>query len=326
MGEKAKLIGEKLENFGKDLFSKFGWRELLRDKEIQCVKFQHKNKEDKNKRTHGIDFLHICEDPYNGKNIGIITECKNRTWSNINKSNLNTWLKELINAIECSLSSKELREIDLHGATINTGILLVHCNDDLFDENKFYSYLQELECPNKRNPLNILIAGNDRIERWTALFEFINSECNDNFKFVYPCIEKSIRKVDRCLSVNHLFSKFIFGTYECHEERKTSEYAKISSQIAIKKNIVFSFDDLNMDSFRYLFSLFKYFQFEDADKYSFVFYPKSKEDIEYTVKNFKLAIKDEYGKMVLDENKIQFEFMKNRHISSVNYHYEGRVE
>ena len=51
MGEQASRIGKKLEGFGENLFSDFGWTELARDKEIKCTRTSHK------KKTHGIDLL-----------------------------------------------------------------------------------------------------------------------------------------------------------------------------------------------------------------------------------------------------------------------------
>ena len=87
----------------------------------------------------------------------------------ITQSDIEEWVKELINNIECAQSSDELQDIDLTDIVkLNTGLLLIHANEN-WDRKKFYTYLSKLKNINRRNPINIYIAGNDRIEMWTSV-------------------------------------------------------------------------------------------------------------------------------------------------------------
>lgn len=311
MGEKAKSIGEKLEGFGQDLFKGFGWKELARDRELKCHKSAHK------KKTHGIDLLHSCLEPYRDQRVGIITECKNRQWKNINSSMLSNWIMELEYTIDCTQNSGELNDVDFDGTVLNTGILLVHTNDGMYNEQDFYKYLSSIPLKTRRNPINIFVAGNDRIDMWNALLSKVKGYKED-FKYVYPSINGSKYAVEDYLTVNHLFSRFVFGQREYYEEHNDGTTIK-NSQLARRQNIVFSFDTCETNSFKYLCSLFKHFQFESGHQYVFCFYPKSAEDIEFTKRNFLRAVKDEGGKGLLDEKKIIVDFLTNRHISPVDY-------
>lgn len=319
MGEKAKSIGEKLEGFGENLFKDLGWQELARDKEIKCIKVQHKNKKQNSKKTHGIDLLHSHYDSYRGQAIGVITECKNRTWAGISPSTINSWAEELLNTIECSQNSLEVCTNISNNCSINTGILLIYCNDGQFNKDKFYDYLTELNCPIRRNPINIFMAGNDRIDQWNSLLKKIRTDYSDNFKFVYPSIDNnSIYNTDSCLTANHLFSKFVFGVREYYQESFLAG-SSLPTKIPCKQYIIFSFDDCNNDAFKYIYSIFKRFQFESADEYIFCFYPQKSEDIDFTRDNFVKAT----ASLINQNKKIKVDFMENRSLGPVDYAVKG---
>lgn len=326
MGEKAKSIGEKLEGFGEKLFDGFGWHEITRDLEITCRKSTHKNPTGGSKKTHGVDLLHLVNDPYLGKKIGIVTECKNRQWSGITLSTIQQWLNELVNTIECTKNSNEIKELDICAANINTGILLINSNDGNFENDRFYEYLSKLQISNKRDPINIYISGNDRIEQWHALRKKIDEYKlqykQGNFKFVYPSIDNSKRSEEDYIVVTHLFSKYIFAVHNYYIE-ENSNNPGMPNMIAKRRYIVFSFDKHTKESFKYLCSMFKYFQFEEGQEYLFCFYPHSAVDVEYINNNFKKSIKDINGKEVLDMNKVHIDFLENSSISPVDYFKRG---
>jgi hypothetical protein len=309
MGEKAKSIGEKLEGFGKKLYARFGWKELLRDKEIVCEKASHK------KKTHGIDLLHSTIDPYNGQNICIFTECKNRQWENIYPSNITKWVQEFEYTIECSQNSPEINNAGLSGCISNVGILLIHANDGKFDKNKFYDYLSEASFRAKRlSPMSILVAGNDKIDKWNALLDEVSSISGD-FNYIYPCVGHSRRQKGKYLAVNHLFSKFLFG------QRIYKKEIDSKCTITVTQNMIFSFDINSLDSFKYLASAFKCYQFEEGDEYVFYFYPESPSEIDYIKQKFEASLPlDKDGKSpFIDVGKIQLKFLNNRFISPVEY-------
>ena len=94
--------------------------------------------------------------------------------SSITQATIEEWVKELINNIECAQSAPELADVDLANTTLNTGLLLIHANDT-FNSQKFYNYLSKISFPNRRNPINIFIAANDRISQWMSLFAKIKT-------------------------------------------------------------------------------------------------------------------------------------------------------
>lgn len=309
MGEKAKSIGEKLENFGYNIYSRLGWHEILRDREIKCTKVTHK------KKTHGIDLLHSFDDPYRQTATCVFTECKNRQWVNIIPSTISQWIQELEYTIECAQFSSEINAEGLCGST-NTGILLVHANDGSFNQEQFYNYFNSISLKSKRSPMNILVAGNDRMEKWNALLDKADEYRRvGTFNYVYPSIANSDYKKQQYLTVTHMFSRFVFGEL-LYERTVTMGGSTIKTPS--RRAIVFSFDKISNESFRYLASMFKYYQFEQGDEWVFCFYPNNAEDIETVETKFKksLWIKD---KPMLDENKISIEFMNNRHVSPVEY-------
>lgn len=205
MGEQANKIGKKLEGFGEKLFSGFGWNEIARDTEIQCSrKYQH------NKQTHGLDLLMNFNNPYMRCNQGIVVECKNRQMRSINQAELDKWLEELINAIECAQSAPELQDFDMGNTMLNTGLLLIHANDS-FNSELFNKYLCNLKVHSRRNPINVFIAGNDEIDRWNSLRNKIEKDFTSEFQFIYPSIEGSNMELGNYLTINQLYSKYIFA-------------------------------------------------------------------------------------------------------------------
>lgn len=314
MGEQAKKIGEKLEGYGEKLFSGFEWTELTRDKEIKCTrKGTHK------KRTHGIDLLMSFWNPYLGGKQGIIVECKNRKMAGIMQEKMNTWLNELINTIECTQSTEEMEDINLEDTNLCTGMLLVHANDK-FDGEKFNSYLHHMNVPNRRNPINIFVAGNNEINRWNSLRDKILKDYSDNFQFVYPSIEGSNKELGEFITVNQLFSKYVFAQNIRMQKHKKNgqEYF-----LPITQKLIISFDEITKESFEYMWSMYKAFQFQDAEEMVFVFYPRTQDDVQYVQENFlkvlkqiKQPIKSE------DEEKISIDFIDNRALSPIDT--EGR--
>lgn len=309
MGEQAAKIGKKLEGFGEQLFSGFGWIELDRDKEIKCKRSSH------NKRTHGLDLVMKFDNPYISKKQGVVVECKNRQMQSITKENIEKWVKELVNSIECAQSSEELSDFDLENTTLNTGLLLIHANDS-FDEEKYWKYLKEIAVSGRRNPINIFIAGNNEIDQWNSLITFVKSTFTNNFSYIYPSINGSTKTSSNCLSINSLYSKYFFAQ---HTKMIPRTQDGVQYDFPIKQAIMFSFDCISKDSFRYMWSMFKYYQFEDCEEYVFVFYPRNTGDIEFIKENLVRSLTSG-GKPLSEEiaNKIKICFLANRKLSPVD--------
>lgn len=308
MGEHASKIGKKLEGFGEVLFANLGWIELARDKEIKCTRSSHK------KKTHGIDLLCKFNNPYSTGNQGIIIECKNRQMSSITQATIEEWVKELLNNIECAQSAPELADVDLANTTLNTGLLLIHANDT-FNSQKFYNYLSKISFPNRRNPINIFIAANDRISQWMSLFAKIKTSYHTGFTFIYPSINESNKTSQVSLTINGMYSKYLLGksTYFVTKSIGENTYSEPRTQ-----NMLFFFDESTVDNFRYAWSLFKYYQLQGSDKYVFLFYPRKNGDVDFIKENFITALKS--GETPIDDfeaAKIAIDFIDNRYLSPI---------
>lgn len=309
MGEQASKIGKKLEGFGENFFVNIGWTELARDKEINCTRSSHK------KKTHGIDLLCKFSNPYyaNGSQ-GIIVECKNRQMVSITRASIEEWVKELIYNIECAQSAPELEGVDLTNTTLNTGLLLINANDT-FEPQKFYGYLSEITFPNRRNPINIFIAANDRISQWRSLFEKIKMSYDNMFSFIYPSINESNKISKQSLTINAMYSKYLFGcsTYIIQRNYPGSTYPEPHTQ-----NMLFFFDEITVDNFRYAWSMFKYYQLQGADKYVFLFYPRKNGDVDFVKESFITTLKS--GETPIEDSeaeKIKIDFIDNRCLSPI---------
>ena len=316
MGESARKVGEKLEGFGEILYQKFGWEELLRDKEIKCNKSAHKNSNGNQNRTHGIDLYHKYKDPYRERNIGIITECKNYAWSSINTCNMQKWLDQLIKTIECAQVSEEIREQNKKCDITNTGVLLVHANDGNYKDKEFRDYLTALKYKTKKNNiLNIFIASNYEIERWDSMYEYLdkNIKQDDNFNFYYPSVMGSELTLEKHITLDQLFSDFIFIDNETTRVEE-DEYGEKSNK-KIKQSIVISFDKVTSNAIEYLCDMFKELQLERPGReYVFCFYPETIKDVEIIEDKFKPYIRERFKK-----KRIKVVRLRNKNLSPVDF-------
>ena len=309
MGEQASKIGAKLESFNSKFLSHLGWIELARDMEIKCTRSVHE------KRTHGIDMLCKFKNPYLSSMQGVVVECKNRQMQSITQASMQGWITELINEIECAQSAPELSAVDLTDASLNTGLLVIHAND-MFDKKKFYEYLQKVSVPNRRNPINIFVAANDKIDMWTSLFNKIDTKYKNGFEFIYPSIRESSKTFQNVLTINGMYSKYLFAK---NVEMISKQKDGVSYTEPRTRHLMFFLDEINPDNFKYAWSMFKFYQLQEGDKYDFVFYPQKAGDVEFVNTNFISTLKsgatDDAQRYEI--NKIHIDFLDNRLLSPV---------
>lgn len=316
MGEDAQKIGKKLESFSWNLFDTFGWSEKFRDKQINCNRTAHKNSKDLDKKTHGIDIYFEHEDPYINKMQGVFIECKNRQWTSINKSSIENWVAELINTMECASSYDELQGHYCMDSDRNCGLLLINANDNMFNKEKFYNYLNDLVCKSKKMPFKVFVAGNDMINKWWAINNINATDYKISLQYIYLSINNSRPLKNQALSINQLFSKYIFAEYE-YEKSTILSGQKIRSME--KKAVILCFDDIGMDCFNYLWSMCRFYQFETTYKeFDICFYPSSSKDVEYVKEHFLTSLKQYEGGI---DNEvlagISIKFLQNRNLNVV---------
>ena len=317
MGENAQKIGKKLEKLGVELFEMFNWNKKMGDKEIKCSRATHKNAEGKKKQTHGIDLYMEYEDPYIGGIQGVFIECKNRKWDGITKNAIQTWVNEEINLIDCARNNSELQEFYGEGADRNCALLLINCNDGRFDKNKFDEYLSQIKVKNKRTPYKIFIAGNHMINRWDAVGRMIREDYYSGLNVLYPSINYSKPLVVNHWSINQLFSKYIFCEYKQEVKMGVNGGTYIQKIL-----VVFFFDVINAESFKYMWSMCRAFQYEiQYDEFVICFWAEKKEESDYIKENFISILasgegKDSIEKEVLE--KIKIKVLLNRKLNVVD--------
>ena len=194
-------------------------------------------------------------------------------------------------------------------------LLLIHAND-IFKKNLFDKYLSNLTVPTRRNPINIFIAGNEEINKWNSLRDKIEKDYSDKFQFIYPSIEGSNMESGKYITINQLYSKYVFAQ-DITETKQIED--GIEYYFPQTKKILISFDEISVDSFKYMWSMFKSFQFQDAKELVFIFYPQKKDDVEFVKDNFIKTLYQVTPPIKLEiENKIKIDFMDNRNVSPVD--------
>ena len=84
------------------------------------------------------------------------------------------------------------------------------------------------------------------------------------------------------------------------------------------QNMLFFFDEVTVDNFKYAWSMFKYYQLQGTEKYVFLFYPRKNGDVDFVKENFMTALKS--GDTPIEDSeaeKIEIDFIDNRYLSPI---------
>lgn len=248
---------------------------------------------------------------------GIIVECKNRQMRSITGEMVNEWVLELQNMIECAHSAPEFKQLNFD-SEISTGLLLVHANDS-YDATKWANILRGIQMRIKRTRMSIYVASNEQIDMWQALFDYMKG-LDGNKSFVYPSINQSNSQSTDYVTINSLFSKYIFA--EQIYEVSGSGSNGLPMTECKRNRVIFCCDVITIETFQYLWSMFKEFQFADhlVSRYIFVFYPRKDTDVRFVRENFIKSIERGIAHPIdpRDKEKIQLEFLRNRLLSPVD--------
>lgn len=281
MGEQSKELGEAFENYSKSLLKNFKWNILGSNIEIKCTR----HSSHKQKNTHGIDLLAGYYNPFKNKNEAVIIECKNRKWEKFIPSEVNSWLEELRNNIECSSNSAEVvNRLDNH--TLIGGILLYNSSDGEYDAEKAKRTISSITISNKRFPYILYLADTRKLSKWDAFSKEIVKlrEIDPDFSIIYPSICGSEWKRIDIVTPNYLFSDFIIGSYL---GKPNNPYIHEES---VEKKVIFYFDAINTSSLIYLKSMINELQIEATNgnnkEICFYFFPETIEDSIFLSKNF----------------------------------------
>lgn len=318
MGEQSQSIGKILENFGTELFPKFGWEVLAQNLSISCTRQSHKSQTSKldKKRTHGIDILQGFYNPFSERKEAVIVECKNHLWSDFIPSKLEIWVHELVNTIECASSSPKVAPY-LNDHILTTGILLFHSSDNQYEANRALENISNIVLPKRRNPIMLYLADPNKIDKWNALsneIAKIKTENPDhNFGLIYPSIGGSRWQRIPIITPSFLFSDYIISAYTT-----TKKVYDDTKKIDVKA--IFCFDVSSEDAILYLKDMINRLQLEACSdrqqELHVYFYPETANDIS--------IIKGSFSRLIgIEKSNYKCKFLTNRHLSPADYEKGG---
>lgn len=285
---------------------------LAKDLPIDCTRSTHKSSTAKSgeKRTHGIDILQSFYNPFSARKEAVIIECKNHQWKDFIPSNLNQWIEELLNTMECASASPKVAKY-LTDTTLTTGILLFNSSDNLYDYARAIDIIKKITIPRRRAPTMLYIADTGRLERWFSLnneITRIKQESKEhNFGIIYPSVGGSQWDKRDIITPSYLFSDYIFASYT-----KLNEHQNGTEKVDVKA--VFFFDTISADSMLYLLNMINVLQFESRterkQEVHIYFFPEKADD--------KKLIEECFTGIVLQSKpQYQIRFLDNRRLSPV---------
>lgn len=155
------------------------------------------------------------------------------------------------------------------------------------------------------------------INKWDAINRMIKESYHNGIKVLYPSINNSQPITEKYWSINQLFSKYIFAEAIEIETEETSD-AKITREV--KRLVIFAFDIICADSFQYMWSICRFYQYENQYKrIDICFWTESKEEHDYIIENFKSILrgyKDKIDSKILES--INLKFLLNRKLNVVD--------
>lgn len=202
MGEKSKEIGELFEKYIEKLFREMGYDILGRNLQIKCRRSKHKNKNENQKQSHGIDILAGYYNPMTERHEAIIIECKCQKWVLFSSANVNMWVNELVNNVECSSSSPELEDI-LCNYTVVGAMLLYKSSDDLYEKDTSTKIIKNIKVPKRKNCSVLYIADDEQLQKWSMVVGTIENlrekSVMKNLSIYYPATKDTDLAYSKCI-------------------------------------------------------------------------------------------------------------------------------
>lgn len=260
MSENQNIIGERWTKQSITFLTSLGWTQLgcANFDSLPCIHHPARKGQ-----GHGIDSLFQFYDPYLGKTVQVIVESKYRKWEGMQTSNLRSFIKQVIESLECAPDSVQLRELQATG--VYTGLILCWCNDGKYNHEKHKERIAKIMFRNKNFPFQIFFASNREMLQWYSVDCEMKSliEKKWDVDYYYPSINYKDRTniyLGKHLTLLHMFSKYIFA------QSTRTETFKNSSTGPITSSIIFSLDDVSLDSLNLLYNVCKQYQMQRTDE------------------------------------------------------------
>jgi len=221
MGEWSKKIGEYGESVVEKFFSVIGWNDLAKGIEIPCQNInKHLNENNKQKVTHGIDYLFSYMNPLvSGQlnNVLISSKFKTKKYPNSPSILFKEYMGDLITTLECYDISdiKNNLVLGYNHSTINEVGILFWLNNQPDSNDDLISILSSSRIIDTQVNKAIYIMDNKHVAFILEVMKFVKTK-NDkfNFFFYYPNTGQNINPLNRknvgeILPVEYLNSSII---------------------------------------------------------------------------------------------------------------------
>lgn len=204
MGEWSKKIGEYGENVVEKFLSVIGWTNPAKGVEIPCAKQneEHKNKDGKPVRTHGIDFLYSYMSPLvDGQlnNIIISSKFKTEKYPSSPTKVFKNFFEDLANTIDCfdaSEQKNQVLEVHKQFSSINDVGVLFWLNNQKDSNDDLISVIANANidmCMDK----TIYIMDNKRVAFILDLINYIKALNKYDYTFFYPSTGQNVNPITR---------------------------------------------------------------------------------------------------------------------------------
>jgi len=314
MPEEQNRAGDTANNRLVTLLEALGWVQRGdNDIDISCELPQHHDRE----HPHGVDAYMTYDGPYRAKERGIVIESKTKLWDSTKSSTVKSDANQALKTLECIPESDEFEEYLNFGESriVDAGILGIWVHDGDFDAKEFNSYVSDIGIENKqRKPFQILVLGNQELNRLASLHaEF--SELEEEFDgeaesvdFYYPSLPDSVSDRRSLLSIEYMLSDYVFA--------KARKVVDNGSGYSRPKdiNIVYYFDEINMESLDFMFQALVEYQMLDAEEvHVYIDNRNSEEDFQLQ------SIRRGFEEEVLPQDSPDFEFRTLPQVSYDSY-------
>lgn len=204
MGEWSKKIGEYGENVVEKFLSVIGWTNPAKGIEISCARQneEHKNKDGKSVRTHGIDFLYSYMSPLvDGQlnNIIISSKFKTEKYPSSPTKVFKDFFEDLANTIDCfdaSEQKNQVLEVHKQFSCINDVGVLFWLNNQKDSNDDLISVIANANidmCMDK----TIYIMDNKRVAFILDLINFLKALNKYDYSFFYPSTGQNVNPITR---------------------------------------------------------------------------------------------------------------------------------
>jgi len=315
MPEEQNRAGDTANNRLVTLLEALGWTQRGdTDIDISCELPQHHERD----RPHGVDAYMTYNDPYRTKERGTIIESKTKSWESTNSSNIKSDANQTLKTLECVPESDEFDEYLNFGEPriVDAGILGVWVHDGEFDKEDFDGYVNDIGIEHKRRKaFQILVLGNQELNRlasFHAEFSELEEEEFDgdaeSLDFYYPSLPDSVSDRRSLLAIEYMLSDYVFA--------KARKVVGNGSGYSRPKdiNIVYYFDEVNMDSLDFMFQALVEYQMLDAEEV-WVYIDDRDSEEDFQLQSIRTGFEEE----VLPEDSPDFEFRTLPQVSYDSY-------